>query len=142
LIEGFTAYDNAKELQARVDELPPELEDLFRHILGRIPPRFLHQTAKILRICYHSHLLYVSRCISTLALAWADEKELDDFKRYPSEENKRKCAVLEGRLRSRCMGLLEVHTSTYTKSTLSAGTDSTVNFMHRTVFEFLNLPGV
>jgi hypothetical protein len=149
LIKGFAVFDSTKELQTRVDELPPELEDLFRHILGRIPVRFLHQTAKLLRICYNCRLLQISDRISTLALAWADEKDLDidqlnDFIEHSSDENWRKCAMLEGRLRSRCMGLLEIHTSASHRRSTS-GTDligSSIDFMHRTVFEFLNLPGV
>jgi hypothetical protein len=148
-IDGFTAYDNAEKLQARVDELPLELEDLFRHKFQRIPPRFLHQTAKLLHICNSGRLLQISDRISTLALAWAYQEELDmtgldTFKRHSPEENGRKCAMLEGSLRSRCMGLLEVYTNSELLRSASAGglIDSFVDSIHGTVFEFLNISGV
>ncbi|KAF2450179.1 hypothetical protein P171DRAFT_438871 [Karstenula rhodostoma CBS 690.94] len=134
LVDGFEAYDNAEELQRRVDALPEELEDLFRQILGRIPSRFLHQTAKLLRVCFESHSLGVEDQIYAFPLAWAEENEFDvealsKFEPCSSKEQEIKCRRLEGRLRSRCMGLLEVH-------------DDTVEFMHRTVFEFLKSPDV
>jgi hypothetical protein len=52
--------------------------------------------------------------------------------------------MLEGRLRSRCMGLLEVHRSTTTRHLRSRDVlvESSVDLMHRTVFEFLHSPGV
>lgn len=33
LLGGFTAYDHISDLQTRVDELPPELEDLFQPVM-------------------------------------------------------------------------------------------------------------
>ncbi|KAF2820453.1 hypothetical protein CC86DRAFT_333969, partial [Ophiobolus disseminans] len=148
LLEGFAAFDNPSELQGRVDELPPELKDLFRHILDRISPRYLTQAAKLLQICYKSRLLEISDSISTLALAWADGNNLSipslqSFKKQSLEEQRAKCAMLEGRLRSRCMGLLEVHrVATLHSGPLEGLVNSSVDFMHRTVFEFLNTPGI
>lgn len=149
LLEGFAAYDNPTELQDRVNELPPELGDLFRHILDKISPRYRTQAAKLLQICYRSRLLEISDCISALALAWVDEQKMEipaskDFRRCSSEESRAKCEMLEGRLLSRCMGLLEVHhraTTLHSKS-YDGLVESSVDFMHRTVFEFLNTPGV
>ncbi|KAH7076866.1 prion-inhibition and propagation-domain-containing protein [Paraphoma chrysanthemicola] len=148
LLEGFAAYDNPIELQSRVEELPPELEDLFRHILDRLSPRYLSQAAKLLRICYQSRLLAISDSIPTIALAWIDGKALSIrdpgvFKGLSHEEQNAKCEMLEGRLRSRCIGLLEVHRPATIQSGAHAGlVESSVDFMHRTVFEFLNSPGV
>jgi hypothetical protein len=154
LLAGFAAYDSPKELQSRVDELPPELEDLFRHILGKISPRYLPQAAKLLNICYKSRLLGISDHISTLALAWADSNDLNvnklqNFERCTTEDVRVKCMMLEGRLRSRCMGLLEVHQASIQYNSMPFHSrsyevlaTSSVDFMHRTVFEFLHSPGV
>ncbi|RYN23777.1 hypothetical protein AA0112_g9281 [Alternaria arborescens] len=140
LLEGFEAFDNAEELQRRVEELPPELESLFRHILNSLPPRFLQQAAKLLQLCYLRRYRLSSE-ISAFTLAWAHEKdmklcELDKF--YPVKHSDRieKCVMLEGRLRSRCRGLLEVQRDPKSKIPIS------VDFMHRTVFEFLDTPDV
>ncbi|KAH6869681.1 hypothetical protein B0T10DRAFT_541623 [Thelonectria olida] len=39
IIDGFAAYDTISELASRVDELPPELEGMFRHMLERDPTK-------------------------------------------------------------------------------------------------------
>ena len=52
LLEGFAAFDYPEELQHRVDELPPELESLFHHMLRKIEPRYQVQAARLLKICY------------------------------------------------------------------------------------------
>ncbi|KAH9883552.1 hypothetical protein F4778DRAFT_788487 [Xylariomycetidae sp. FL2044] len=45
VIEGPTSCDRLSDLQARIDELPHELEDFSEHILGSIPPRYQQQAA-------------------------------------------------------------------------------------------------
>lgn len=142
LIEGFEAYDDAEELRRRVDELPPELEQLFRHILDGLPSRFVQQAAKLLRVCYISRVLQIENRISAFRLAWAHEKDmkphaLGDLVMGFFDEREKKCAILKGRLRSRCRGLLEVSTMP-----VHARDNPSVDFMHRTVFEFLNTPAV
>ncbi|KAI1284086.1 prion-inhibition and propagation-domain-containing protein [Xylaria sp. FL0933] len=52
LVNGLAACDNIQELRKRVDELPPELEDLFTHMLNRVERRYYGQAAKMLKICY------------------------------------------------------------------------------------------
>ncbi|CAN9176579.1 unnamed protein product [Alternaria sp. RS040] len=142
LIEGFEAFDDAEELRRRVDELPPELERLFRHILDGLPSRFIQQAAKLLRVCYISRLLQIESSISAFRLAWAHEKDmkphaLGEFTPASSDERKARCTLLQGRLRSRCRGLLEVSTSSNPSCD-----DLSVDFMHRSVFEFLSNPAV
>ncbi|CAN9188605.1 unnamed protein product [Alternaria alternata] len=139
LIEGFEAYDTAEELQRRVDELPPELESLFRHILNSLPPRSIGQAAKLLSVCYTSHKIKPNFGMSAFALAWAHENDMnmcatEHFERWSSKKRQQKIQILEGRLRSRCRGLLEVHT--YDNKACS------VDFMHRTVYEYLSTPDV
>jgi hypothetical protein len=202
LLEGFAAFDYPDELQRRVNELPPELESLFKHMLDRIEPRYQRQAAKLLRVClqtrmnpepeahlrayYDNHPLRlsihpghrnISQGICTLGLSLVDEYDLD-MRRFPDRrelsfnERRMKCKVLEARLRSRCCGLLEVHKSTglldssrcfcgheveyhgptddlyhakakfTSTSNLDPLVDSVIEFMHRSVFEFLINPEV
>ncbi|RYP57756.1 hypothetical protein DL770_010591 [Monosporascus sp. CRB-9-2] len=159
LLEGFAAYDNIEELRKRVDELPPELEDLFQHMLNKIDPRYQAEAAKILRICYHNQLDGLKR-LPSVGLAIVDELGMDPRRVAPPRklsdaEKRAKCQFLEGRLRSRCCGLLEisrpcVETVEYDCFCNAAGLpdthnwliDSHVQFMHRTVFNFLSQPGV
>jgi hypothetical protein len=46
VLDGFAAYDSIKELSQRINELPPELEQLFQHMLRGVEPRYYQQTAK------------------------------------------------------------------------------------------------
>lgn len=168
LVQGFAAYDSPEELQQRLNELPPELNDLFKHILQRFDPRYCQQAAILLRLCYHSTNLKIDpddphEHLFTLGLALADADELDITKplRHDtlSQEGKvSRCKVLEARLRSRCCGLLEIHLGNQSgdfrrcfcqsrvfhtsKHPDCQVVDSTVEFIHRSFFEFLKTPGI
>ncbi|KAI1336379.1 hypothetical protein F5Y15DRAFT_418922 [Xylariaceae sp. FL0016] len=138
LLRGFSACDYPAEIKHRIDELPPELESLFRQMLQKLEPRYQAQAAKFLRICYEWQLNQTEPCqtqgipataqrmeqlrqntalegVNTLGLALLNEQQ-QDFnitqvtKFIPSSptEQARKCKMLEERLRSRCCGLLEV----------------------------------
>jgi hypothetical protein len=159
LIEGFAAFDSTAELRERVDELPRELEDLFQHMLEKIEPRYQVQGAKMLRICYQNQYAKAQRLFS-IGLALVNDAEMDPSKlslpnNLSATEKRTKCEMLEGRLRSRCCGLLEVvkgkgdQSQDYCLCNASKWTDkhdelidSTVGFMHRTVYDFLSQPGV
>ncbi|EUC42801.1 hypothetical protein COCMIDRAFT_72496, partial [Bipolaris oryzae ATCC 44560] len=145
LLDRFDAYDSAEEIQRAVDRLPPELEDLFRSIIEDIPQGVRQQASKLLRVCYSRSLqLSLDYTIPAFALAWADENgmslnKMKQLTRYSPNEMKQKSSMLEGRLRSRCRGLLEVH-GDISDSHLTDPHDNdwpSVDFMHRTVFEFL-----
>lgn len=157
VLEGFAAYDSASELHSRVDELPPELEDLFQHMLHAIAPRYRESAAKLLRICYHN-TSSDNPPIYTLILAMMDSYKLDlsrvpdsqDLHSLSQTEKLQKCKDLEGRLRSRCCGLLEVDCTRRLESCCfclpnphhDELIDSTITFIHRSVFEFLSTPGI
>lgn len=139
LLDGFTAFDRVTELRDRINELPPELEDLFRHMLERVDERYRTQTVKILKLAYYNRALPNKGYLQTLGLALVDDHDMDLDKLQPPRhltitEKYAKCVMLEGRLRSRCGGLLEIHGSGV------AMIDSTVEFMHRSVYEFLDSP--
>lgn len=153
LLDGFAAGDYVSELQRRIDELPPELEMLFRHILDKVDPRYRFQGARLLRICYERQLLQISSSMPTLALAMIDGIDMDidkppDFQELSIKEKVSKCRWVEGRLRSRTCGLLEVSRYMYWSHPHENAQndekiiDSTVEFLHRTVYEFLHDPEI
>ncbi|KAI0813307.1 prion-inhibition and propagation-domain-containing protein [Xylaria sp. FL0064] len=126
LVNGLAAFD----------ELPPELEDLFTHMLNRVERRYYGQAAKMLKICYQRHNNRHEFGSLIYSLPWAvicdSGRELKDCEvlRIPSLiERKSIYASTEGRLRSRCN---EIQHDTLFGPTLE--------FMHRTVFEFLDTP--
>ncbi|KAF5625543.1 uncharacterized protein FTJAE_9961 [Fusarium tjaetaba] len=139
---GFDDHDRLSEIRRRVDELPPELKDMFMHMLSKVHRRHQEQGAQLLKICYtyqKTKSPFLQKGLYALGLAL-----VDDYKAHPvciepldSEDKLEICEELEGRLRSRCWGLLEFATS---KGAISGGAiiEAKVMFMHRTVFEFLS----
>lgn len=166
LVQGFAAYDTPEELQERLKELPPELNDLFRHILQRFDPRYREQAAKLLSLCYYSTDVntesgYPHKPLFTLGLALADADKLDvtrplQYNQISQGEMTRKCKLLEARLRSRCCGLLEIRLGDFGQCFCQSHgfmnhfpgrptcqiVDSTVEFIHRTMYEFLKTSGI
>ena len=157
LLEGFASFDSIADLQRRIDELPPELEDLFRHIIERIPVRYRAQAAELLKLRYQKQVIADTEPLYALGLAMAqDYPTLSELGTISCQERHSKCQVLEGRLGSRCWGLLEV--KPVSEEAVDEGlracfclgdegnhnilVDSTVEFLHRSVFEFLSTPGV
>ncbi|KAH7305841.1 prion-inhibition and propagation-domain-containing protein [Stachybotrys elegans] len=170
VLNGFAAYDTIAEIMQRVDELPQELEDMFRHMLKKVEPRYAQNAAKMLRICYQNQVHYNECGAERLNLRdkfarrerVASRKRIDGWERVdllarPWDILDRYCMEfenapsfelithgyldeilprVEGRLRSRCGGLLELTTLLKNKE------KSHIVFMHRTVFEFLSLPGI
>jgi hypothetical protein len=162
ILDGFAAYDKLAELQGCINELPPELEDLFHHMLERIDKRYRDQSAKMLRLAYYNRARSNTRLLQiSLGLALVDDHDMDLYKipphqRLSTEEKNTKCTILKGRLRSRCGGFLEINRTRMTIKLPIAGLgfeqswevklercpiiDSSVEFMHRSVYEFLDSP--
>ncbi|RMJ11812.1 hypothetical protein CDV36_008534 [Fusarium kuroshium] len=154
LLSGFEDCDRLPELRKRVEELPPELEDLFDLMLAKINQRYKSQGAYLLRVCYESQrasrdpycpaLTY----IDTLALALVDDPDISasSIGDLSLQDMKDLCITLEGRLRSRCGGLLEIYSHSGYIDVGNPGVPweddypvgGHVIFMHRTVFEYLS----
>ncbi|EXM08714.1 prion-inhibition and propagation-domain-containing protein [Fusarium oxysporum II5] len=143
LLSGFEDCDRLPELQKRVDELPPELEDFFDLMLAKINQRYQYQGAYLLLLCYESQRASRSPgCpalanMDTLALALVDDLDVsaNSIAGLSWQDKIDLCTVLEGRLRSRCGGLLETQPAGNKNGQLVGGV---VVFMHRTVFEYLS----
>lgn len=164
LLEGFSSFDDISDLRQRVNEVPPELQHLFSHMLQKIPARYQQHAAKYLRIRYHARLIQgEDMVLQALGFALMDDNGMKItvprlHERLTAKFRESKCRQIEGRLRSRSCGLLELSRGSV-DSTLfedycycgylcglrsrvhSRLVDSSVEFIHRTVLEYLNLPG-
>lgn len=159
LVSGFSDCDRVRELRQRVDELPPELEEMFQHMLSRINKRHREQGARMLRLCHAAHQARGSHKFAnvnslSLAILNAVDINTDQIQSLTNYDKRRLCKELDGRLRSRCGGLLELQTKSspvfldltdhcfcgtnQDDKTHDAQIDQVVVFMHRTVFEFLS----
>lgn len=149
LIRGLQNWDSFDELLTRLEELPSDLKDLYAHMLKRLTPEYRHQASKIFQLCLlaldkqNDPRLFPPRQLHFAQADIYDEVTMG-FKPYSKEEETRLCEAVDGRLRSRCYGLLElksakVEMKNFNETTLQ---HVSVEFIHRTAVEFLRLPEV
>ncbi|KAK2607040.1 hypothetical protein N8I77_005749 [Diaporthe amygdali] len=129
LREGLTNYDTSKDLWKRLDRIPDGLTKFFRLIIESVEPFYLQKMAETLLIAavgqgpLHSAIYtFHDRCdanpnyaIEEPLVPWEDEQLASEVRPYSI------------RLNSRCKGLLEVDAF------------DRVNFLHRTVRDFLQM---
>ncbi|KAK3297098.1 prion-inhibition and propagation-domain-containing protein [Chaetomium fimeti] len=144
VLAGFADYDRIDELWRRVDELPPELEDMFKLMLSKINKRHREQGAFTLRVCHSltvgigsSTPFHALGDMSAVPLALLCQEDADPEVLSVGEKEALR-DDLQGWLTSRCGGLLETHQKPHPKDPL---TGTYVEWTHRSVVEFLNGDG-
>ncbi|KAF5546516.1 hypothetical protein FMEXI_5538 [Fusarium mexicanum] len=147
VVEGCDDFCTITELETRVDEVPKELEDLIEHMLENIDPRWKLDAMKLMHFVYTNEGCHGFDPIPTLGQYLTHERGLGGEtnlsgirpKQVNLSEMEAQCRVMEGRLLSRCCGLLEVHYGHRDESNIE---DCIVKFMHRTVYDMLLQPEI
>lgn len=163
LLEGLEDYETVQQLMSRITELPSELDGLFRGIISGVDNRKRDQCARMLRLVFESQCSAAVRFMPAIGLAIVDEQGLRADYMGPSvtelsnEQLLLRCQMLEGKLRSRCYGLVEIqrksvfgrrHGVGEIHSVLTAPSkdahliNGRVTFMHRSLYEFLCTKGI
>lgn len=148
LMEGLTNADRINDLQRRLKELPADLEQFFLHILTSLDAFYLHQASQLFRLA-----LEAQKPLSVLTFSYLDEHDPKfalkrEIKSISDEEAAARCEIIERRLNSRCKGLLESRRrqscDEYSNSEGMVGerTSYEVEFLHRSVRDFLNTPTI
>lgn len=139
LISGLKNYDRISDLQRRLDDLPQELEDLYKHMLSNTKPLYRCQASQLLQIALWYFMREREEPLTLLQLSFAEDEDpttsirLSD-KGLTASELRCRISGTHGRLLSRCCGLLEV-SGIVTH-------DAPVNFLHKSVADFLRVPNV
>jgi hypothetical protein len=152
LTDGLVAGDTIEELRDKLRSLPPDLRDLYRRMMSKITPEDRVKAAKIFKII-HTWQSNVEDSFRTILLHFAIQP--------PSEVMNLEVRPLDpqilalyynqttARVRGCCCGLLEVYrqydvgrpnTESKTQTShmdLEVAIHSRVNYLHRTVAEFL-----
>jgi hypothetical protein len=136
LLEGLRDGDTITDLQDRLYLLPSDLEDLFSKILDRLNPSYFEQSSKLFQLVRASE-----QPLSLLSLAFAE----DDFDKamaaevepIQSAQAEYRAERMRRRLNSRCKGLLEAPIRRDESITVTK-----VQYLHRTVKDFLNRPDI
>ncbi|GAB1315626.1 hypothetical protein MFIFM68171_05836 [Madurella fahalii] len=126
LKEGLVNHDTTSDLRKRLDNIPTDLEEFFKKIIGSVEPFYHDKMAGTLKMA-----LAAEEPLPTAVYAFHD-LEYDDEDYYLKESHEYWMpsqfvefeAPFHRRLNSRCKGLLEIH-------------HKKVDFLHRTVRDFL-----
>ena len=136
LLEGIQNFDRGKDLERRLNELPEDLTDLYWHMLDRVRPAwYLEEGFKLLLLVYTA-----LKPLTLLQLAFS-EIEMpaigDCARNIPVGRQNALCKRMAGRIKSRCLGLLEV-----TDITCKDEKYRRVQFLHKSVKDFIETPRI
>ncbi|KUJ11274.1 uncharacterized protein LY89DRAFT_674608 [Mollisia scopiformis] len=162
LVDGLEEGDDIADLQNKLRQLPPDLRDLYIRMMGKMQPEHQAQAAEIFQLFHAWNLSIVDQPLRTLVMSLAMQPPSEALGRKvePLETDTIQwlCQNAEARIRSRCCGLIEVHkkvretclndssaTPSYNQAPKAGlhylvsdvDTESTIEFLHRTVAEFL-----
>ena len=163
LLAGLVNGDRVSDLKRRLALLPPDLENLYEKMLNSLDPFYLEHASQIFQ-----HVREAKEPPSLLCLSFADEEPefVPQMKVQPLSEDEKfsRVDIMRRRLNSRCKGLLEVGPAVSLVSEaldtrdlsliqdpmsindrLAEGVslvDFTVQYLHRTVKDFLETPQV
>ncbi|KAF2823870.1 hypothetical protein CC86DRAFT_384404 [Ophiobolus disseminans] len=161
LLEGLSNADRMSDLQARLDALPSDLEDLFNVILNHLEPEYFTQACESFRLlrAYRELPLHAFRAKSgnpedgafehptLLGLFYADHVDTGSSLDAPCtpltvKEALGKAEQMRRRLNARCRGLLELrslfgHYDLDRKAKRRDRYDHTISYLHRTARDFV-----
>ena len=155
LLAGLGNLDRISDLQERLRELPQDLKDLYWHMLRRVPPPYRKHASRLIHIVhyYNFHRAVYGDAITAIALSFADEADpayalKADVCPLTNTQLIERYREIECRIISRCLGLLEIHHMSRhdTSEKIVEGDTwflrSRVQFLHRSVLDFLHRPEV
>lgn len=136
LLEGIQNYDRGIDLERRLNELPEDLDDLYWHMLDRVKPVWYLEEGFRLLLLVHAAVVPPT----LLQVAFVDRQEQSPTAENEDEElsierQNALCKSMAGRIKSRCLGLLEVTDMTYSDEKYRR-----VQFLHKSVKDFIETP--
>jgi hypothetical protein len=150
LIEGVENGDTVEDLRTRLNALPRDLEDLFDHMIENVPDSYKEQSSQIFQLLEVCRTERIERPLSavdlTFALNWNEASVLQaPIDTMPFAEKEKIDRDVDRRLKSRCVGLLELRTRIVNRAELNGSvldeeTQRQVAYLHRTVADYLSRP--
>jgi hypothetical protein len=144
LLRGLVNGDETSHLQARLNELPSDLEDLFEDMLKRLEPEYLNGAYRLFRLFrtlrefYRSNRTGISATDPTLVELYYANKENTtgslnaSWKRLEQSVANEHGERMSRRLNARCRGFLEVNGLGVTDIA-----EHRVSYIHRTAKDFI-----
>ncbi|KAI1372437.1 hypothetical protein F4677DRAFT_463278 [Hypoxylon crocopeplum] len=142
LLRGLTDGDNIHDLQQRLEGLPSDLEELYGVMLLRVEQGYRSQTCKLLQLVYYGTKDPME--LSVIGLWFAERADhgmvfRTDTTPISEEDLRDRVNEMDSRLKSRCLGLVEIcgDAPAESKDAHSILSQQQVCFLHKTVVEFL-----
>jgi NACHT domain len=137
LLTGLANYDSKEDLMKRIDRLPSDLEKLYDHLFTSLDIQYRAEASLLFQLVMRSVQVQKAH-LTVLQLQFAEasspERLIPDAMfSFPPGMEAVMIKSMEGRLRSRCRGLLESQ-----QKRMSHQRDPWVTFLHRTVQEYFN----
>jgi hypothetical protein len=129
LLVGLSHGDSLEDLQARLDALPSDLEQLFLKIMNRLNPAYFQEACVYIQLM-KSSIMPIRLLDFSLAREGVQKCFEADIKPFTKAELSYRAETTRRNLSSRLMGLLEVPT------VRSEGAAAYVYYLHRTVRDF------
>ena len=142
LLAGMRLGDRIQDFQRRLDELPPDLENLFEKILHSLDPFYLVHAAQ-----YFTLMETAKVPLTILQFTFADEESPKSALKMvcgsmTEDEISLRITAMNRRLNSRCKGFLETDRGLQNvqKNEMRRPSQLTVQYFHRTVRDFIKSP--
>ena len=137
LLDGLEYYDRIPELQARVNELPPDLEDFYLRMLKRINCRYQIQAVRLFQAVVQNH-----ETLDLLGFSFVEGDELE-ITRHPIEyftvdRMRYRFTQTKAQVESRYACLFEIQEETLGSTYYR--TRSRVTLCHKTLRDYLKTP--
>jgi len=130
-------YDDRDCLMATIDELPSDLEALYEHMFNGMTRERKQEGSLLLQVVTHAHENQDSPLTASQLFTIVQHFQGIDTLNMPANQSLEKQGLqvksIEGKLRSRCCGLVEVQYS----SKAHQFDEPKVDFLHRTVLNFV-----
>lgn len=137
LLIGLGNYEDRHELMARIEELPSDLEHLYDHMFGNLSSEYQREGSKLLQlVIFAKEIQQCSLPALQLFVANRDGIKVDlsnEALYYPLDQEQLRIKRIEGKLRGRSCGLLEIES----KGPDGLLPEPKVEFLHRTVYDYL-----
>ena len=135
LLTGMSNDDRIIDLRRRLDQLPPDLEQLYDAILKKLDPFYREHTAQYFR------LMKDSQTVPALVFSFFDEETPEFVFALPVQtlskaEHDSRTNTVRRRINSRCGGLLEVGPQSEFNPAFPYS--PAVQFLHKTVKDYVN----
>lgn len=136
LMDGLSGGERLEELQARLDDLPPDLEHLFWNILARLGGFHLKRASEMFQIFRAS----IGQ-LTLLMFSYADDADPDIASKHAygalsPEQTHARADIMRRRLTACCKGLLE------SKPTAMPLAHTEIGYLHRTVKDYVERPEI